>query len=357
MADFFSNKTDLKTDSLTELYDREVIVEYANYLISKNVPFTLALIDIDNFKNVNDNYGHSAGDKIIKEVAKKLKENIGDKGVVGRFGGDEFLFVTKGIVEYDEIWTFCRTLFKKIDGLQIPDLAGCYITCTTGLSRFPLDGNSYEDLIGKADKALYRGKQKGRSCFIIYLDAKHKDIVLHAEGDKSASSMQRITTMYKLLNSASSLRNGVESVLNNFSTTAMIDHISIQSEDKLLFSTVHPLSRHKDFSFIDNNLFEFDISDATGIFYINERQQLETLKQTDLFNALYAQSIKSAAYAIIKYNEKIYGYIRADATSHARIWQRDDLELLVAAANAIATALHYQNLELNDLICGKNSEM
>lgn len=349
MADFFSGKNDLKTDSLTGLYDRKVVVDYASYLISKNIPFSLALVDIDNFKNVNDNYGHTAGDKIIRSIAKKLKDNIDEKGVVGRFGGDEFIFVIKNVTAYDEIWKFCRELFKKIDGVTLEGLPGCYITCTTGLSRFPLDGNSYDDLIEKTDKALYRGKQKGRSCFIIYLDSKHKDIVLHTDNDKTASPMQRITTMYKLLNMQTDLKNGILTVLNNFSSTMMIDHLALQSKDKLLFSIVHPLSQHKIFSFINNELFKIGLSNTNGIFYINERQQLNALKQETLLAVFNNQEIKSAAYAVIKYNDHVYGYLRADTTNHARIWQNNDLELLVTAANAIATALHYQNLELDDL--------
>lgn len=350
MDEFFSSRKKFKTDSLTGLYDREVVVEYANHLISRNVPFSLALVDIDNFKNVNDSYGHTAGDTIIKLVAEKLKEEIGGQGVVGRFGGDEFIFVTKGIVEYDAIWTFCRTLFKKIDGLTVPELPTCFITCTTGLSRFPLDGKSYDVLMEKTDKALYRGKQKGRSCFIIYLDAKHKDIVLHKEGDKSASIMQRITTMYKLLNMQDSLADGIKAVLNNFCSTIMVEHIALQSEDKLLFSTIHPLSPTKEFSFIKNSLFESDISDTIGVFYINDRQQLKALKQDELYDAIFSQTIKASVFATIKYNDKVYGFMRADTVTHSRIWQHDDLELFVIASNAIAAALHYQNLELNDLV-------
>lgn len=350
MDEFFNNLRKFKTDSLTGLYNREVVVEYANHLLSRNVPFSLAIVDIDNFKNVNDSYGHAAGDTILKLVSEKLKEEIGEQGIVGRFGGDEFLFVTKGIVEYDAIWTFCRTVFKKIDGLIIPGLPNCFITCTTGLSRFPLDGKFYDILMEKADKALYRGKQKGRSCFVIYLDAKHKDIVLHKEGDKSASIMQRITTMYKLLNMQNSLAEGIKTVLNNFTSTIMTDHIAIQSKDKLLFSTVHPLSPNKEFSFIKNSLFESDISDSIGVFYINDRQQLKVLKQDEFYDAVFSQQIKASVFATIKYNNKVYGFIRADSVTHSRIWQHDDLELFVVAANAIAAALHYQNLELDDLI-------
>lgn len=348
---FFDDKDgNFKTDSLTGLYDRGVIVEYTNKLIKENIPFSLALVDIDNFKNVNDNYGHAAGDEIIKLVAEKLQNELKGTGIVGRFGGDEFLFVIENIVQYEALWKLCRVLFKKVDGFPIQGLPGCFITCTTGLSRFPLDGSTYSELMEKTDKALYRGKQKGRSCFIIYLDSKHKNIVLHSDQKAPDTAIQRITTMFKLLNMQKSLKEGILAVLNNFSSSMMIDHLAVQSNDKLLFSVVHPLSKIKDFSFVDRKLFELDVSNTAGIFAINERRQLAALKQTELFNELSKQSIKSTAYASIEYNGKIYGYLRADTTSHDRIWQNEDLELLVTAANAIATSLHYQNIELNDLV-------
>lgn len=348
---FFNDKDgNLKTDSLTGLYDREVIIDYTDRLIKKNIPFSLALVDIDNFKNVNDNFGHSAGDKIITLAAEKLKEELKGIGVVGRFGGDEFLFVIENTVQYESIWKICSNLFKKVDGFPIQELSGYFITCTTGLSRFPLDGSTYSELMEKADKALYRGKQKGRSCFIIYLDSKHKNITLRPDQKSPDTAIQKITTMFKLFYMQNSIKDGILAVLNNFSTTMMIDHLAVQSNDKLLFSVVHPLSEEKFFSFVNNKFFESNVSNTAGFFAINDRQQLSALKQTEFFCELSRQSIKSTAYATIEYNGKIYGYLRADTTSHMRIWQNNDLELLVTAANTIAAALHYQNLELDNLV-------
>ena len=141
--DFFRNRQ-LRYDYLTHLYEREIISDYAKYLISANEPFTLALIDIDNFKNVNDGYGHTVGDDVICYVANKIKEAFEGIGVVGRFGGDEFIIAVKGIVEYNEVWEMCRKVFKKIDGIEIPDHPSLYITVTLGLSRFPNDGKYYD---------------------------------------------------------------------------------------------------------------------------------------------------------------------------------------------------------------------
>ena len=101
---FFADKTN-SLDNLTKLYNRDVIIEYVNSLIGKNIPFSLALVDIDNFKYVNDTFGHIVGDEIIKAVAATLRNTLADNGIVGRFGGDEFIIVLPEIVEYDAVWT------------------------------------------------------------------------------------------------------------------------------------------------------------------------------------------------------------------------------------------------------------
>lgn len=75
-------------DNLTHVYSREVIIDYVNQLVADGTPFTFALVDIDNFKYVNDTYGHIAGDKILKTVSNRLVKLIGSIGTVARYGGD-----------------------------------------------------------------------------------------------------------------------------------------------------------------------------------------------------------------------------------------------------------------------------
>ena len=74
-------------DNLTQVYSREVIIDYATSLIRRKIPFSFGIVDIDNFKYVNDTYGHLSGDKILKTVSTRLMKLIGTIGAVGRFGG------------------------------------------------------------------------------------------------------------------------------------------------------------------------------------------------------------------------------------------------------------------------------
>ena len=349
MGDDFFNKKDLKTDFLTGLYTRDVIVDYAKYLLDKGEHFSLSLIDIDNFKNVNDNYGHTTGDRVIAFIAEQLKQAFGERAVVGRFGGDEFMVVIKNIIDYDAVWSLLREVHKAIDGIKPPDSPNLYLTCTFGLSRSPTDAKDYDKLFELTDKALYRGKIKGRNCFIIYLEAKHKNIQLHSADDTTISSMQMHTQIFRFLNSAPHVQDGIKDLLLFLGSNLMIDHLGIQTRKDLYYSQVYSLSKSQAFKSITNPFFMDNVSPSMGIYYLNDTGNLANINQQELLRDCREQGIKSVLYAQICYNDEVFGYIRADSTSTARIWQYKDMDLLITAGHAIGMSLHFQNKTIEDL--------
>ena len=163
-------------DSLTGLVARPFILRFIHALIDEKTPFVMGMIDLDNFKSINDNYGHRTGDRMLSRVAEDLRSFMGEDGVVGRYGGDEFLFVYFGCTDYDGIHAFLDEMYLsgrmfrkdlKFDGRTI------FSTATVGCAVYPTDADSFDGLFALADKTLYRGKSKGRNCFIIYVPAKH----------------------------------------------------------------------------------------------------------------------------------------------------------------------------------------
>lgn len=343
---FFADKTN-SLDNLTKLYNRDVIIEYANSLIGKNIPFSLALVDIDNFKYVNDTFGHIVGDEIIKAVAATLRNTLADNGIVGRFGGDEFIIVLPEIVEYDAVWTSCRTLAASMMNLTIPEQSDLNITVTIGLSRFPENEKSYEKLLETADKALYRGKMKGRGCFIIYLPEKHSKIILKTEKDKALSSMYLHSVVFRNL-TEQDLSDGITTLFNFFSSYFMLDHICVQVNNDIFFEKIHELSRIQSFKPIDLTFINRNIISITDIYYLNRTEQLEKLGQSDFEEILTEQGIHSTFYARIICNDKDYGYLRVDST-HQRIWQYTDMDILLTAARTIAMMLYTHDLDFYKL--------
>ena len=342
-------------DNLTQVYSREVIIEYVNYLVEKDIPFTFALVDIDNFKYVNDTYGHIAGDKILKTVSNRLVKLIGSIGTVARYGGDEFILVFPRLVDYDAVWTTCRSIMMFMNNFEIADFEGLFVTLTIGLARFPENAKSYDEIFETADKALYRGKTKGRNCFIIYLPEKHAHIDLKDSNAKSISSMHMHTYVFDLLTKGPSLGEGVASLFNFFSSYMMIDHLCIQTYsdcpeggNRIYFEKTHELSKNQSFLPINLEMLKDTTDRATGLFYMNRITHLEETGKIDLMNEYKSQKVQSACACEVSICGKVYGMLRAESTS-ARIWQYSDLDIIVTTAKTLAILLNERNLTLKDL--------
>lgn len=166
-------------DSLTKVISRKHTISYIENLITNKVPFAMGMIDLDNFKLINDNYGHTTGDEVLAKLGELLKNYVSNKGIVGRFGGDEFIIIYLGENSYNKIYDFIKEMYgddKVVRRTYCLSSTEPFITGTVGIAAYPNDAEQYDDLFKKMDKALYRGKLKGRNCYIVYVDEKHKDI-------------------------------------------------------------------------------------------------------------------------------------------------------------------------------------
>lgn len=154
--EFLSN-----TDSLTGLKNRRKIDKILNEEI-KNKKFSVILIDIDNFKLINDDFGHLAGDEILINIAEILKYNVNANDIIGRWGGEEFLIICKNTT-IDEAENLARRLKSLIENA---DFKIKKITASFGVSVARND-LELKDILAKADKALYRAKENGRNQVVL----------------------------------------------------------------------------------------------------------------------------------------------------------------------------------------------
>lgn len=163
-------------DALTGVISRPFMLRFIQSLIAENRPFALAMVDLDNFKSINDNYGHRTGDEMLGCVAAEIVRYVGKSGIVGRYGGDEFLFVYLDHTDYDNIHAFLDAMYFDSRVFRQDRLIRdrtIFSTATIGCAVYPKDADSFEGLFALIDKLLYRGKSKGRNCFILYVPAKH----------------------------------------------------------------------------------------------------------------------------------------------------------------------------------------
>lgn len=179
---FSSHQKEHVYDPLTNAVNQDYLVKYAQNLIDHQTIFTLYLINFDNFKKINEIYSKEIADKVMVDCVNILETAINEKGIVFRYVGDSLAIITPNIAMYEEVWQIARSFMQAIRNTSFPYLKikeNFPITITTGISRFPIDAHTVDDLIQNADNALYRGKTKGKNCFIIYNKSLHGNISLN----------------------------------------------------------------------------------------------------------------------------------------------------------------------------------
>lgn len=159
-------------DALTGLYNKAtaitLITESIEECKNENQVAAMIMIDLDHFKDVNDTFGHAAGDMILEEVGNKLSDTFKGRDIVGRMGGDEFLVFMTDIKGPEDALGISKKLNKALT--RPIDKTEGKVTVTASIGISILDNNSlqYEDLFGMADKALYITKENGRNGTTLY---------------------------------------------------------------------------------------------------------------------------------------------------------------------------------------------
>jgi diguanylate cyclase (GGDEF)-like protein len=153
-------------DELTGLYNRRHVRELLEHEKNRSLRggdiFCLAMLDIDHFKNVNDTYGHHAGDEVLKAVATTIKTTMRITEFCGRYGGEEFLIILPQ-TDIKGAFIGAERVRTNIENTLFPDIGPDFkITVSIGLSEYKME-KDIDDVIAHADEALYRAKKGGRN--------------------------------------------------------------------------------------------------------------------------------------------------------------------------------------------------
>lgn len=164
----YFNKLDLlhkaNQDPLTKVYNRRALMHYYRQMLSSSSasePMSVAFIDLDYFKKVNDDYGHVIGDRVLQEISQLIKRNLRDIDVVVRYGGEEFVVLLPycnrddALNAVERIREYVENHPIHVNELQIP------VTISAGIASS--SGSKNQDLIAKADEAVYKAKHNGRN--------------------------------------------------------------------------------------------------------------------------------------------------------------------------------------------------
>ena len=160
-------------DPLTGVLNRRAFDLAADKWLARGRDCALIFFDIDYFKQVNDRFGHDAGDRLLVEFSDSLKKNFSEEGMISRFGGDEFVVLTN-MDDIEAISTSLRQMTDDVHAIDLKDdsrdTKDFTISFSAGAARFPADASALPDLKKCADTALYEIKERGRNGFLWYKD-------------------------------------------------------------------------------------------------------------------------------------------------------------------------------------------
>jgi diguanylate cyclase (GGDEF)-like protein len=262
-------------DYLTGLYNRKVITDYVKDLCA-NHPDTivnLCIVDIDNFKQINDVYGHSYGDRILKEVSEIILEVLGTDGRAGRIGGDELMMVIENVEEKTDLRVYLKGIRERVEASHKDDSGFPQVTVSMGIGTFPLYVNNYDDLFNLADRMLYRAKNRGKNRYVIYNPDIHGKIV-NGELDESSVTINKATAHDKtklVLESIEGLfdnhNEAIPTLLMKIAATFDLDEVYLYYKD--LESSYYGFKRVADSGdATDKNVFKIVDSKKTAEYFM-----------------------------------------------------------------------------------------
>ena len=325
-------------DPLTGLVTRSHMVQFVQSLIAAEIPFTFGMIDLDNFKYINDSYGHSVGDEMLTAVAEALQAFLEGYGVAGRFGGDEFLFVNLRDLEYNEKKDFCRELFGSFKVLRRTYKVSVYelfMTGTVGMATYPNDSRNYSELFAMIDKTLYRGKSKGRNCYIIYIAEKHKDIeIVKLKKNRLYDTLKNVAAGF---DSGDDIYDKMRSVYVCLMNDMHITNLYYAGLNGELRSVIDRKSI--------GTAGDIDLLMKEEVFSTNNIAQVKKAAPA-FYQALERNEVEAVMVMRIDDGRTHYGYLVCAEPHTLRIWQEDEFAIMFFLARLVGGYLTGKRLML-----------
>lgn len=159
-------------DVLTNLPNRILFYDRLDQAVARarryRQKFAVLFLDLDGFKQINDKFGHHAGDRLLGMVAARLAENVRDMDTLARVGGDEFIFILNNVDHSDNAELVANKILESLSHPFVVNGNGCLIGCSIGISIFPDDTDDSETLVKMADDAMYMAKTRGKNNYQLF---------------------------------------------------------------------------------------------------------------------------------------------------------------------------------------------
>lgn len=346
-------------DSLTKLLNKQstqqLVTEHLNAQDSNQLS-ALLILDLDNFKTVNDSYGHLYGDAVLTQVGGCLRSLFRSNDIIGRIGGDEFLVFLKDLPDMDIVKDRCDLLLASLNKLLARLMPDLEVSCSIGAAISPTHASNYTDLFQRADEALYGAKKRGKNRYKIY-----------SLRDKLTSLLDSTTYVNSRIDSDeqdnitgnSFIRFVFRSLYESNDIEATVDELLSQIGKQFNVSRAYIFENNED-NTVCSNTFEWcnegirpekdnlqnisyitdipgwpEVYDAHGLLYCTDVTELSPPVRA----ILEPQGIKSMLHCAILDNGVFRGYIGFDDCVSNRMWTQEQISLLQFLSEVLALFL------------------
>lgn len=363
----------VETDPLSKVYTRSAAIEKINGFLSENNASSCALLvlDIDNFKTINDTYGHLYGDAIISMVASCIKNVVGENNIVGRFGGDEFfVFIKNNTI--DEITSYAKQINDIILKLHTDVSDDTNISSSTGIAYSGCIGDndtiSYETLFAYADKALYMAKYNGKSRYEIYNSATMSNISgrgigysrTEQEEETTTSARDIVALAAEILAKSKNTDNAVHNVMRHICLQFDITFLQIMKIDTKedLVTIEHDWSTISNTAQKNSKYGYYTHNDIECFLKRFRNKGYFTLSNEDISDFSHKMRIEFAKiedgkviYSAVNLNKEFYMFVYhyPDRTA---VWTKEDIDIIQEITKLLSVFL-----EKNEYISYKEKNL
>ncbi|MBQ6720029.1 MAG: diguanylate cyclase [Oscillospiraceae bacterium] len=347
-------------DALTKLLNKDAgrrqVEEYLAQF-PQGVQCALLIIDLDNFKQVNDQYGHLFGDTVLTKAAKEIKKLFRAQDILARIGGDEFMILLRGVSDRGLVESRCERLLSVFRNAFRNGREKLPISCSVGIALSPEHGSTYVELFRRADQALYQAKAQGKDSYTFYSD---QEAVYLAWNTRLTAVSNRIDSDDQPgLADSSLVQYAFQKLYASRDVDASINELLALIGRQTNVSRVYVFENSLDNKYCSNtyewcntgiapeigNLqdvsYETDIPDYEqnfdehGIFCCTD---IETLPR-NLYDILAPQNIRSLLHCAIRDNGVFRGYVGFDECVNNRIWTMEQINLLTYFSEMLSVFL------------------
>ena len=335
-------------DSLSGLLNKRAITKFAQDILAEKPGYNvnLVLLDIDNFGNINTGYGHLFGDEVIYTISSIIKREVGSRGIAGRVSGGGFLIVLENIGSEEELRSVLRAIRTNTEAAFSDRFENFRLTCSMGISTYPVDSESYDELFMQADKALYIAQEKGQNRYVIYDINKHGSVEKDIENkivflSSNGTASEKLSFVSEL---AESLVLGripdVAILLEQLRAQFGLDDVCVfsGSDMGLVLSCGNASSKNAAYLLKNNYTGRFS---GDGIFVIDNVNELEG-RDDNAMAQLSEENIGGAVQYLITEDGMIKGMISFCYIGHFKKWSVTDINYFAVIGRAVSALLKKQ---------------